>query len=293
MFCVLLGPAGRTAMFFCGPFFFFFSIFGGPANLCDSVATECLPAAESEALQQPSSPQPTARSLDASLRTPTDSLLPPQPRAALSELAHLYSIYYYCCARVCPQQPPPSLSCKDHFIQRRRCLTFFFFFFFLLVALMDLPSCISLVFTLFVFCRGEARWCCRWWCRWWLCSNNNAFYGFLIIGLYAVLSFSPAPLSDSEAAAGYSSARQHTQTHTRNTSDLSNWQVCRGCVVPPPPHCLIPNPLVFDRPHSHWCFMFNSGSTQLHLEPPQLTAAFHFYAKTGGLRSQPPTRSYI
>lgn len=109
-------------------FFFFFSIFGGPANLCDSVATECLPAAESEALQQPSSPQPTARSLDASLRTPTDSLLPPQPRAALSELAHLYSVYYYCCARVCPQQPPPSLSCKDHFIQRRRCLTFFFFF---------------------------------------------------------------------------------------------------------------------------------------------------------------------
>lgn len=29
---------------------------GGPANLCDSLATECLPAAESSALQQPSSP---------------------------------------------------------------------------------------------------------------------------------------------------------------------------------------------------------------------------------------------
>ena len=106
-------------------FFFLLSILAGPANLCDSVATECLPAAESEALQQPSSPQPAA-----SLRTPTNSLPPPQPRAALSELAHLYSIYYYCCARVCPQQAPPSLSCKDHFIQRRRRLILFDFFFF-------------------------------------------------------------------------------------------------------------------------------------------------------------------
>lgn len=48
---------------------------GGPANLCDSAATECLPAAECGALQQPS-PNPTllARSLAASLRIPTDWL---------------------------------------------------------------------------------------------------------------------------------------------------------------------------------------------------------------------------
>lgn len=43
-----------------------------PANLCDSLATECLPAAESSALQQPSSP----------LHYPTadpDGLAPPLP----------------------------------------------------------------------------------------------------------------------------------------------------------------------------------------------------------------------
>lgn len=131
--------------------FFFFSIFGGPANLCDSVATECLPAAESEALQQPSSPpHPPPPSLLLARRLPADTYRlasPPQPRAALSELAHLYSIsYYYCCARVCPQQPPPSLSCKDHFIQRRRRLTLFFF------SRWHLRIChCALVFTLFVY----------------------------------------------------------------------------------------------------------------------------------------------
>lgn len=42
------------------PFFFLFFFFfvlclsiGGPANLCDSVATECLPAAEHDALRSP------------------------------------------------------------------------------------------------------------------------------------------------------------------------------------------------------------------------------------------------
>lgn len=51
---------------------------------------------------------------------------------------------------------------------------------------------------------------------------------------------------------------------------------------PPPPLCCVitHTSSSADGPHSHWCFMFNSGSTQLNLEPPQLITAFHFYAKT-------------
>ena len=50
-----------------------------------------------------------------------------------------------------------------------------------------------------------------------------------------------------------------------------------------------------DGPHSHWCFMFNSGSTQLHLEPPQLITAFHFYAKTRrcSLPAIPHIQTYV
>ncbi|KAM7386754.1 hypothetical protein PAMA_009397 [Pampus argenteus] len=56
-------------------FFFCFLSIGGPANLCDSVATECLPAAECSALQQPLTlPSPLARSLAASLQILTDWL---------------------------------------------------------------------------------------------------------------------------------------------------------------------------------------------------------------------------
>lgn len=64
------------------PFLFFFRLcsMGGPANLCDSVATECLPAAECSALQQPS-PHPTARSMPpcGSLQTGFPPLPPPRP----------------------------------------------------------------------------------------------------------------------------------------------------------------------------------------------------------------------
>lgn len=54
-----------------------------PANLCDSLATECLPAAESSALQQPSSP------LRYPLQIPTDwhPPLPPRLRSAPGKLA--------------------------------------------------------------------------------------------------------------------------------------------------------------------------------------------------------------
>lgn len=65
------------------------------------------------------------------------------------------------------------------------------------------------------------------------------FMAFLIIGLYAVMSFSPAPLSGSEAAAEVLLLQRvllSKATHAQNTSDLSNL-VCGGCVVPhlPPP----------------------------------------------------------
>ncbi len=83
---VLLGPAGGIAIFFFVPFFLlhFLSI-GGPANLCDSVATECLPAAECSALQQPS-PHPPARSLPpcGSLQTGFPPLPSPGLRAKSS-----------------------------------------------------------------------------------------------------------------------------------------------------------------------------------------------------------------
>lgn len=304
MFCVLLGPAGRTAMFFCGP------PLPPPPTSSEALPTCVIVWPLSACLQQrarlcssprhPPSPPPAYRSLDASLRTPTDSLPPPQPRAALSELAHLYSVYYYCCARVCPQQPPPSLSCKDHFIRRRRRFDLLLFF---SVALMDLPLCIS--FYIVCFRGGEARCCCcccRWWCRWWLCSDNNDFFFFFFLNSRSLCSVEllscpslwlrgssrgPPPPSWGDTWPG----NTHQTCLILVTGMFSRgvlWRLCR-----PPPPSLIPNLLVFDRPHSHWCFMFNSGSTQLHLEPPQLTTAFHFYAKTGGLRSQPPTRSYI
>lgn len=131
MFCVLLGPAGRTAMFFCGPFFFVF--FPSPEALPTCVIVWPLSACLPQRARLCSSPRPS--SLPLAPRLPADtyrlaSPLPPPAKSSSSELAHLYSIYYYCCARVCPQQPPPSLSCKDHFIQRRRLLTFFFYYFF-------------------------------------------------------------------------------------------------------------------------------------------------------------------
>lgn len=57
---VLLGPAGRIAICL-RPFFFFFCLLsiGGPANLYESVATECLSAGECGAPQQPSPHPPT------------------------------------------------------------------------------------------------------------------------------------------------------------------------------------------------------------------------------------------
>lgn len=94
---VLLGPAGRIAI--SSVLFCLFSI-GGPANLCDSVATECLPAAEcgaAAALIPPFPPPHHSLPPCGSLQTGFPPLPPSilllwasRPRAALSELAHLY-----------------------------------------------------------------------------------------------------------------------------------------------------------------------------------------------------------
>lgn len=303
MFCVLLGPAGRTAMFFCGPFFFFFpSLEALPTCVIVWPLSACLPQ-RARLCSSPRhhhhhhpTPQPTARStppcghLQTCFSSPAKSssfrtgppvfnflllLLRQRLSSTTSSVSFLQGSLY------------PETEMFDSFL-------------FFSVALMDLPLCISFyVVCLFVVAKrvdvvvGDADDDCV--------LIIMIFMAFLIIGLYAVMSFSPAPLSGSEAAAEVLLLQRvllSKATHAQNTSDLSNlaglWRLCSSTPPPPaPPRCLIPNPLVFDMPHSHWCFMFNSGSTQLHLEPPQLTAAFHFYAKTGGLRSQPPTRSYI
>lgn len=97
--CLCSTRSCREARYLFCPFFRLLSI-EGPANLCDSVATECLPAAECSALLQPS-PPPLSPSLlfhcslppCGSYRLAFLLLIFPRasrPRAALSELAHLY-----------------------------------------------------------------------------------------------------------------------------------------------------------------------------------------------------------
>lgn len=86
---------------------------GGPANLCDSVATECLPAAECSALQQPS----PYRSLNASLRIPTDWLPSssspwPPGQEQLSQNWPTCIKFTTTAAPVCPQQPLTPLSLR-------------------------------------------------------------------------------------------------------------------------------------------------------------------------------------
>lgn len=54
------------------PRFWIVFVVGGPANLCDSVATECLPAAECSAAAALAPSLHLPRSLAASLRTLTD-----------------------------------------------------------------------------------------------------------------------------------------------------------------------------------------------------------------------------
>lgn len=97
--CLCSTRSCREARYLFCPFFFFRLLsIEGPANLCDSVATECLPAAECSALLQPSPPPPPSFSIARCLPAdPTDWLSSSsyspwasRPRAALSELAHLY-----------------------------------------------------------------------------------------------------------------------------------------------------------------------------------------------------------
>lgn len=194
---VLLGPAGRTTISF-HPFlsFFYLFIFGGPANLCDSVATECLSAAECSAPQQPS-PLLLAQCLPADPCRLASLLPPPTPAKSSSFRTGppVLNLLLLLRQSLSSATSSVSVSCKDHFIQRWRCFTFHGFtygfaivcvcFIIILMSswslLILLP--LSLVMQMIVF----------WWC-WW-------FYGFLNIGFYAVFSFSPAPLTASEAAA--------------------------------------------------------------------------------------------
>lgn len=83
---------------------------GGPANLCDGVVTECLPAAECRTLQQ-TSPL-LARSC-----LPADPHRPPPPPGLQAKSSSFRTgptcvefFFYYCCSRVCPRQPPLPLS---------------------------------------------------------------------------------------------------------------------------------------------------------------------------------------
>lgn len=134
---------------------FFLSI-GGPANLCDSVATECLPAAECSALQQPSPPPnpptphspTTPRSLPpcGSLQTGFPLLSPPPHwppgqeqlfRTGPPVLNLLLLLRQSLSSATSDSTLSLSLSCKDHFSQRWRRLMCFFFF-----SLMELPVCI-------------------------------------------------------------------------------------------------------------------------------------------------------
>lgn len=113
---VLRGPAGRIAISIV--LFLVFLLEALPTCVIVWPLSACLlrSAMLCSRLFPPPSPS-LARLLAASLRTDpyrlTSLLFLPEasrPRAALSELAHMYSIYYYCCARVCPQQPPLPLS---------------------------------------------------------------------------------------------------------------------------------------------------------------------------------------
>lgn len=82
--------------FFCVVF-----VVGGPANLCDSVATECLPAAECSAAAALAPSLHLPRSLAASLRTPTDWLpsssfsFSSQEQLLQNWPTTLYWIYYF------------------------------------------------------------------------------------------------------------------------------------------------------------------------------------------------------
>lgn len=120
-------------------FFFLFLIsIGGPANLCDSVATECLPAAECSALQQPS-PHPPARSLPPCgfLQTGFPPLPSPGLQAKSSSfrtgppvLNLLLLLRQSLSSATSNSTLSLYLSCKDHFSQRWRRLTCFVFVFF-------------------------------------------------------------------------------------------------------------------------------------------------------------------
>lgn len=88
---------------------------GGPANLCDGVVTECLPAAECRTLQQ-TSPLLARSCLPADPHRPPPHH--PRPPSGLQAKSSSFRtgptcvefFFYYCCSRVCPRQPPLPLS---------------------------------------------------------------------------------------------------------------------------------------------------------------------------------------
>lgn len=124
------------------PFFCLLSI-GGPANLCESVATECLSAAECSALQQPSPHPPTCslvRCLPADpYKTgfPFFSSLPPLGLQAQSSsfrtgppvLNLLLLLRQSLSSTTSNSSRSLSLFCKDHFSQRWMHLMCFFWFY--------------------------------------------------------------------------------------------------------------------------------------------------------------------
>lgn len=195
---------------------------GGPANLCDSVANECLPAAECSALQQPS----PYCSLKASLRIPMDwlpSSSSPRPpgQEQLSQnwptcIKLLLLLRQSLSSATSDSSLAPSLSCKDHFIQRWRRLSCVFGFYFLGFtygfAIVHFYFIIVMKFADIVAVIIDD-------------IDNDCFLMMILwlfnIGLYAVFSFSPAPPTSSKAEAVCSLEVHFSRAARPYTAELS------------------------------------------------------------------------
>ena len=202
------------------------------------------------------------------------------------------------------------LSCKVHFSQRwRRLMCVFVFFFWF--SLIELPVCIFLFYCCKKFADIVAVIIDD--------IVDDCFlmiiHGFLIlVFMQCSASLLPLPLPPRQSQCvdqRYTSVVQQGRTkHCRSQwkskvggglnvgasqikwERLCNQRFCPGWWADFPRPSWGTKPRLgrlfknthtsfnVDAPHSRWCFMFNSGSTQLCLEPPQLITAFHFYAKT-------------